>query len=926
MKKTNKNINSSPKYSDISSTSGNPGLGTAMSRGRRSLPAAGAAVALGVVLTLAGVPSAPSAPKSPKSAPVVTAAPKKSTPKFTHSSEMFEAPAPILPSAHGHSGSVSSGNNSSTLDLDFPLLVQEALDKDDEGRDRSDEMATFGLPFPMGQIEEVDGRPALQVEGSSTWQVSTLSSWEDGSVKWALVDLLANVTAEEINSGITLTTDGEGKVDADDIAVIEEGLIRFNTGPLQAEVSTSEAFDLLQRVVVDGLEVVSPEESAGITAIAENGESLQVIDSVTVIESNGPARATTRTDGALADSTGQAVINFTCRLTARAKSRDIEATFTVRNASIDRPQHVRLGGLSLDIVGQLGNGDMTASFNTEAGAQEFVLAEDGQASLYQGFTDESTLGVLGNGKNYAPHIPKIDGQTLEDEGYELRVNDSVVHELGDRDAYPTHGWMTLTGTEASIGVAIKNMASFWPAALEGASDGTVTAGIFTPRNAAGYTFIWRQHESRTATFSFSRTEVDGQAAALRLDNPLVGRAADYDHYDRAGVFAYRLLTLDEQNLAYQAMGLTDADGTPYTVDLKNDKLHVTRFLGAHTTGLNNNRAGIEKQLVGEFLRHGFGGMYLEALDLALYKSEWQIMRSDDFHISEDPGASNDEIPHTKGTDGDSEHRYMEGIIAAYHLTGDQRFLDALNDEAEILEDLWVASNERGMYQGLRALAIVQEFTGSPVLLNELRERVQFNNSQVIDIQSANEGWGWETFASDTGARRYFANHKQCKSEQIEGEIAGQFIEPYITRGFFTSSLGPLAMYHASRVLGIEDAEGQQARGRLRDLAFYTREELLPFQADPTTRQMVYSYGIKTQTVYKWTNHSHPILLGVGEAYLDTGDMAYLEKGVEQLEAASHQDHGSYDTDMYKIEGRLDVQHFLAIYLEANGLGQADGTL
>ena len=42
------------------------------------------------------------------------------------------------------------------------------------------------------------------------------------------------------------------------------------------------------------------------------------------------------------------------------------------------------------------------------------------------------------------------------------------------------------------------------------------------------------------------------------------------------------------------------------------------------------------------------------------------------------GAANNQLPHSTGFQGDDEHRYREGIIDAYWLTGDERFKEAID--------------------------------------------------------------------------------------------------------------------------------------------------------------------------------------------------------------------------------------------------------
>jgi len=54
---------------------------------------------------------------------------------------------------------------------------------------------------------------------------------------------------------------------------------------------------------------------------------------------------------------------------------------------------------------------------------------------------------------------------------------------------------------------------------------------------------------------------------------------------------------------------------------------------------------------------------------------------------------------------------------------------------------------------------------------------------------------------------------------------------------------------------------------------------------------------------------------MGEAYLQTGDAAYLAKGIEQIQAFKVHDQGPYSDNLYLLDSRLDVQHFLSIYLD-----------
>ena len=793
------------------------------------------------------------------------------------------------------------GNPSSVIEI--PLLVHEALPKNESGFQRNGEVVTFGMPLPEDwDIQEIGGRPALGVAGSSTWQVRSLAHWPSGAVKWALVDARVNVAANGTNTGLQLE-EGLGDSGQADVASETIHRIYLDSGPLEVEIRKT-AWNLFDRVAVDGVQLVAPGTSPGLLGATAGGGEMIVPapdTQVTLVE-NGPARAVVEAVGALQTTTGAHVIDFTCRMQVRAGERDVSVNLTLRNADAAHNQHVVLDGLTLWTRIDPGN-DPVARLASHDGAVTLGLGPSDGAWLFQAYSDAPTDGLDGTGTSYKPHIPKIGSEVLADEGYRIGLNQQVLYDNTDKDLYPKHGFADVTGGRGGVTVAIQHMPYQWPAALEVSGAGHAGAGLFTTRNQWDYTFVWRQHESRTALFSFHADEgPDPGLVAKGLDFPVVARAADYGHYDDARVFPYRLLTIAEQNAAYSAMGLA------HSVFIKNDALEVTRFLPAHQTGGTNNHANIERRLVGEFLRHGHGGQYLSALDLATYKSEWQILRSDTFEGHLNYGASNPQVPHSTAFDEDDEHRYREGIMWAYFLTGEPRYRDALFDEAENLRSVSIWPHERSMYQTLRAMALVGEFTGDEGLKAEIKERIQYFCLPTLDVNTATSGWGWQA-APGQGSRRYFANSSQNTNEMVPGEN-------FVCRGFISGSLGPLGFYHAARYLGESDPDAQIAAARMRDLSYWTVNELYVYNPVPANRRWTYSYPITLQSLYYLqASVYHPFLLGAAETFKVTGYPIYIERGLEMIESHKATDQGSYSDNMYNIESRLDCMHFLRTYLD-----------
>ena len=773
---------------------------------------------------------------------------------------------------------------------DKAILIHEAVPNGSAGVSRADDVATFGVPFAKGQVGFTDGRPALAVSGATAYQFRGLALWPDNSVKWALCDVQTDIDAGQTVQGLVIL-DGDGASSQSDIGTQKTNEITLDTGPLRATIRRDD-FRFLESVSVDGQLVVNNPSGTGLTGTDTAGKLLVPGPSTSVVlEENGPVRALVRVDGPLVDVSGTPVIDVTLRIIARRGSRELETQLTVRNANVIRPQHTTLRSIELGTQVILGNGRKLAASRHD-GVHSADLSSGADVHLYMAHTSAKHSGDGAN--QYDPHLPYSGGSWAQ-QGYELVVDGSTVHGLGQREQYPRHAFLDVWGNNGGANVAFKQMAYMYPAALEASGDGRVTAGFFTDRNPADYTWIWQQHESRTAVFSFHTGQLgDPQAPARRLDHPVAGRFADYRDYDRARVFPYRLLSESEQEQALSLMGIN------HDINVGNGDLHVTRYLYKGTTGGPNNHAGIEVDLGGDWLRHGSSGSYLSGLDLALYKSEWQILRSDNFEDDDAPGATNNDDPHTTGSHSDDEHRYRDGIILAYYLTGDRRLREALFDEAEALKsvDLW--QHERSMYMTLRAMALVGAFTGEEDLIPILQNRLEYITQPTIDIESESGGWGWEA-APDQGERRYFVNSSDNKSEKPPGEN-------FQCRGFMSASLGTLGYYHAAEWLGTVDPMGVAARGRMRDLSWWTRHELFPDDPNPANQRLAYSYAVTLQQVTNWENVDfHPFLLGMAESYLDTNDTGYLVKGSEQLKAADV--HG----DLYRWNTRLDVQHFLKVY-------------
>jgi len=228
--------------------------------------------------------------------------------------------------------------------------------------------------------------------------------------------------------------------------------------------------------------------------------------------------------------------------------------------------------------------------------------------------------------------------------------------------------------------------------------------------------------------------------------------------------------------------------------------------------------------------------------------------------------------------------------------------------------------------------------GDGALLQELIDRLEYITVNTasgaitqIDVCSDTSGAGWSTqplsigaFIEDVpgglvgGDRGYYVSSSQNKNEKPPGEN-------FQTRGFITAEFGPTAYYHSARVLDPADPAHTamlfNSRARLRDLSWYTFQEIYPFQADTASRSMTYSYAVCQQGDTLVANDNfHPIMMGMAETWLDYKSQGlnldkFLVRGAEMLQAADAQDVSTV-SHWEILNQRLDVQHFLSVFLES----------
>ncbi|MCK5505542.1 MAG: hypothetical protein KAJ10_10290, partial [Thermodesulfovibrionia bacterium] len=239
---------------------------------------------------------------------------------------------------------------SNAEEIEIPLTVHEALRKEVSGIDRTGEHVTVGIPFPEGVLREKDDIPQLSLTGVDDYQFRTLAEWPDGSVKWALVDFQTDLLAGESNNDIKIVR-GDGNSSKNYIARNKGDKIIVDTGIMDVEIR-KKGFNLFDRVVIKGKEIVKREKSKGIvvtggagTEYLGSGSSSKVI-----IEENGPVRAVIKAEGTHLNGKMR-MMDYTVRMYFYKNKSRVKVVYTLRNSSKKQFEHPFIR--SLDLVTEL---------------------------------------------------------------------------------------------------------------------------------------------------------------------------------------------------------------------------------------------------------------------------------------------------------------------------------------------------------------------------------------------------------------------------------------------------------------------------------------------------------------------------------------------------------------------------------------------
>lgn len=604
-----------------------------------------------------------------------------------------------------------------------PLRIQEALADDplqagfqlQPGVARDDEPVTVGVPLPDGLgVADAD---ELGLEGSAVGQFRVLARWPSGNVRWLLVDAQTDLAGDAQSTAVALVP-GTGDFGGADLATDLGATIRVDTGAAQFTIR-EQGFNLLDRVVVGGVELVAPGASTGVELVGAGGTVFRAANdagATVAIEENGPARAVIVARGTHRSAGGARNLDFTVRMHFfRGKSR-VRLFYTLRNASLAQVANQPFQSLELVLRTTLAAPGFRVA--THTGESTGALGAGQSLRLFVGenafpnFRDYDFTDFDGQGNEITTKWPTtIRGYTL------TRTNPAQTLASGTRTQFFDLVWARASTAAGAVTFGTRFAAGWWPQGLGVDGDGTIRVGLFPTGNDKTYYSRFAGHTTREVSLDFAAgAPPSARDAFYRFQYPLVAKAADVGWYDRADALWEPPLRLGHETAAYQARGWPSQELTDRRPEFR---IFRHYYWG---TGGGDNQYDFTKIDLHSFLRRAplyAGGYWLNAEQRIAYNADLSVYHSDDFDGSSDTAPDFDELPNTDFVPiakaiFEGEHRHAYGMPLLYWLSGDERLREAYVDWSDWMHHFQAEGfndYERGVAWNLYNLVDLYRFTG-----------------------------------------------------------------------------------------------------------------------------------------------------------------------------------------------------------------------
>ncbi|KKM61134.1 hypothetical protein LCGC14_1534770, partial [marine sediment metagenome] len=260
--------------------------------------------------------------------------------------------------------------------VEVKLLVSE-----DANTARTAGTVTSGVPFAKGAVKDV-GRLSVSLGAKALpAQFIKLAVWDDGSVRWALMDTQVDVPAGA-KVELLVRDDGKNPKPATPVKVTDgAGEVKISTGPLVMVVSKTKG-GLIQSLTVDGKELITS-AGKGLVLYKPDGTPVVAAAPQTVtLEQVGPTKAIVCLQGKYPD-VHDGLAGYTVRITAYAGRKFVKVHAWLENEGAHgyaprdkpyKPEWLLFDGMAIELGLGLG-GDIRAACEGATGVGKFKVLQ-----------------------------------------------------------------------------------------------------------------------------------------------------------------------------------------------------------------------------------------------------------------------------------------------------------------------------------------------------------------------------------------------------------------------------------------------------------------------------------------------------------------------------------------------------------------------
>jgi len=789
-------------------------------------------------------------------------------------------------------------NGDFSTHIDVPIILYEALIRNDSGTDRINEPVTIGIP--LAKDSGITSINQLGLQNVLAGQFRILDRWQNGNIKWVLADFQTNLNAGETKEDISLIN-GVGNFGGGNLATEDPNYIYVNTGNAQFTIKKKN-FNMFDKVVVGGIELVSQGNSGGLYIQGENDVTFSSIndpDSKVIVEENGPVRTVVKITGAFTDFESNELMWYTVRMHFYKDKSYVKTFVTMKNANpieIKRDVYSKnFNSMEVSVPVNL-NGDNSFVFSTSKGDFQgnFTDGSD-NAYLFQSYS-----GGPGSG------MPNDDCHGLTcmfkfvDQGLFVKHNDVALNELGDNSDW-TNGWTEINdSTGKGVTIAMQWMFGYWPAGFDLYGDGRTSVEFFSKNaqysNTDPLIFGYSRHETRTLMFDFHTSPVDNNMVIKRIEAPLTARNQFSQYRDTKVLYGQeKIISIAEED---QWKSLYKIDSINYCD--KNKGVNVWRRYWYEGC----KQVDYEYKNIVNFLRTGCGILFLDAEQKTNFNADYGITHTDDWTRAE--LSSKDKYWHTKskGTfqygNFDSLHNHWLGMPIYYWITGDERIKEALYDYGEgygdKAQDYGLVQDMRRLGRNIRTRAYLYEFTNNSVTGEGLKKSID----SLLDSRDIEGNWNPGGRNLDRGYLWQAHTTQHSPNRQISDFYITQIYSDAIWCSYWILKNHPELNYE--RVEELEDFQLGLAQFIFNEL-FFDDEHGFGYFYDYWLDEPNYIGSPNQPDNEHWAEYgrlrrdsSRTMAFG----YEQTGDEAYLTAGERIIGAGA-----GADTDMQRFHLMYD---------------------